>query len=297
MTRNVRDTQYVPSGDGEIAFQVLGSGALDILVVNESVLPIEALHDNVNTAAYLSRLSAWGRVVVFDRRGVGLSDPVSAFTPIALDDWVADAVAVLDAVASERAAVFSSGPSAGLIAMLLASRFPERVSFLSLYDAIARYRWARDYPWGVTPEFEQELDDRLRSGWGTAHLPDRRGRFAAMAAHHPQIVEWAVKWFRRGASRSTMTAQQQVLRTSDVRGALSGITCPTLVTNHDDVEDGRFLTDRCVTADSRRGDASPRIARESVTSARAVSERGRRRGRATMPGRPVRRRQRRSWRG
>ena len=100
-------THYVRSGDGHVAFQVLGGGSPDILVVNECVLPIEALHDNVHTASYLARLAAWGRVIVFDRRGVGLSDTVASGVALSLDDWVADAVAVLDAVGSERAAVLS----------------------------------------------------------------------------------------------------------------------------------------------------------------------------------------------
>jgi class 3 adenylate cyclase len=220
---------------------VLSDGEPDILLVNESVLPVEALQDNVTTAAYLRRLGAWGRVIAFDRRGVGLSDPVSPGATITLDDWVADAVAVLDAVGSERAAVISSGPSAGLIGLLLARQFPERVSSLSLYDAIARYRWAPDYPWGVTSDVEAELHARLEADGGSALVLDRRGRFAATAAHHPQFADWAVKWFRRGASPATMAVQSNVLRTSDVRGVLPDIACPTLVTNHADVEDGRFL--------------------------------------------------------
>jgi class 3 adenylate cyclase/pimeloyl-ACP methyl ester carboxylesterase len=240
-TGDVGDTQFVRSGDGYVAFQVLSSGSPDILVVNESVLPLEALQDNVHTSAYLSRLAALGRVIVFDRRGVGLSDPASAATPLSLDVWVADAVAVLDAVGSERAAVFAAGPSAGLIALTLAHQFAERVSFLSLYDAVARYRWAPDYPWGATVDFEQDLDARGLLEWGTVRVADRHGRFEATSVRHPHFADWALKWFRRGASPSTMTAQYDVLRAGDVRDVLSGITCPTLISNHADVADGRFL--------------------------------------------------------
>ena len=238
---DVGATHYVRSGDGHVAFQVLGEGSADILVVNESVLPIEALHDNVHTASYLARLAAWGRVIVFDRRGVGLSDAVASGVALSLDDWVADAVAVLDAVGSERAAVFSSGPSAGLIALQLAAACPRRVSFLSVYDAIARYRWAPDYPWGVSVELDQQIDDQLRADWGTPRLADRRGRFAATAARHSGFIEWAITWFRRGAGPATFAAQSEVLRSGDVRAALSAITCPTVIINHADVEDGRFL--------------------------------------------------------
>jgi class 3 adenylate cyclase len=245
---DVGPTRYVRSGDGHIAYQVLGDGATDILLVNESVLPIEALQDNAHTASYLRRLSGWGRVIMFDRRGVGLSDPASSEHGPTLECWVADAVAVLDAVGSSSAAVMSSGPSAGLIALSLASEFPERVSLLSLYDAIARYRWAPDYPCGVTDACEEALGARLLADWGAPRLVDRRGRFAATAASHPSFAAWATTWFRRGASPFTIASQGNVLRRSDVRSALPRITCPTLIVNHADVDDGRFLADRIADA-------------------------------------------------
>jgi class 3 adenylate cyclase/DNA-binding CsgD family transcriptional regulator len=237
-------TQYVQSGDGHVAFQVLGNGTTDVLLINESVLPIEALHDNVHTAAYVHRLASWGRVIAFDRRGVGLSDPVVGADPIALDDWVDDAIAVLDAAASERAVVISSGPSAGLIALRLAARCRERVSFLSVYDAIARYRWAPDYPYGVTDDADRQIDARIRADWGMPRLADRRGRFAATAARHPGFAEWATTWFRRGAGPATVAAQASVVRHADVRSDLASIACPTLIVNHAGVEDGRFLAAR-----------------------------------------------------
>jgi class 3 adenylate cyclase/DNA-binding CsgD family transcriptional regulator len=245
---DVGETQYVRSGDGYVAFQVLSKGPADILVINESVLPIEALQDNVHTASYLARLAEWGRVIVFDRRGVGLSDPVAAGTGVTVDDWVGDALAVLDAVASERAAVFSSGPTAGLIALRLAADCPRRVSFLSLYDAIARYWWAPDYPWGVTADVERQTDAETSTGGETPRLADRRGRFAAAAARQPGFAEWATTWLRRGAGPATIAAHADVLRAGDVRNVLPAIMCPTLIINHADVEDGRFLKEHIADA-------------------------------------------------
>jgi class 3 adenylate cyclase len=236
-------TRYVRSGDGHIAYQILGEGTTDILLVNESVLPIEALHDNAHTAAYLRRLMGWGRVIMFDRRGVGLSDPVTFDASPSLDHWVADAVAVLDAANSSTAAVLSSGPSAGLIALKLAAEFPARVSCLSLYDAIARFRWAPDYPCGATEAEDRTIEDRLENDWRTHRLTDRRGRFAATALQHPSFAEWAMTWFRRGAGPSTVVAQINVLRSADVRAALPGVLCPTLIVNHSGVGDGPYLAD------------------------------------------------------
>ena len=234
------EIRYARVRGRHIAFAAWGSGEPDLLLVNESVLPMEALSQHPAVVAYLDRLARWGRVVVFDRWGVGLSDPVPP-SGVALDDWVDDVAAVMDAVRSVQAAVFASGPSAGLIALRFASRHPERTSSLCLYDAIPRYRWAPDYPFGVTAEEETRLDSSIDSDWGSAQLVDRRGRLGATAARHPDIIEWAVTWFRRGASPNTMRALNDVLHRADVRDELDSITTPTLVLNHRGVEDGVYL--------------------------------------------------------
>jgi pimeloyl-ACP methyl ester carboxylesterase len=235
-------TQYVWSADGgRLACSVEGEGPVDILLLNESVLPMEALRENSHTAAFLRRLRSWGRVIVFDRRGVGLSDPITSPDGPRLDDWTSDAVAVLDAVGSSRAAVLSFGPSSGLIAMMLASRYPDRVAGLSLYDAIARYRWAPDYPHGVTEADEQLIAAGIRADWGTPHWSDRRQRFAATAERDPVFAEWATVWLRRGASPHEIATQTDAVRSSDVRAELVTIACPTLVVNHAEVGDGRYL--------------------------------------------------------
>ena len=179
---------------GTVAFQVLSSGPTDLLVLTEKVMPMESLHDNVVTASFLARLAAWGRVIVFDRRGIGLSDAVAGGAEPRLDEWVTDAIAVLDAVGSERAAVISSGPSARLIASSSLPTTRTESACLSLYDAIARYRWAPDYPFGVTTDVEETMAERSRVDWGTPRFHDRRGRFAATAARHPGFVDWATTW-------------------------------------------------------------------------------------------------------
>ena len=234
-------TRYVWSADGRVACDVGGEGPVDILLLNESVMPMEALRENSHTAAFLRRLRTWGRVIVFDRRGVGLSDPITRPEGPRLDDWAADAVAVLDAAGCGRAAVLSFGPSSGLIAMVLASRHPERVASLSLYDAIARYRWGPDYPDGVTEAEEQLIAARIRADWGTPQWSDRRQRFAATAERDPVFAEWATTWLRRGASPHEIAAQTDAVRSSDVRAELVRIACPTLVINHAEVGDGRYL--------------------------------------------------------
>ena len=233
-------TSYAAVGDDRVAFQVLSDGVASILVVTEGVVPMEALQDDVDIAAFLRRLSATGRVVVFDRRGVGLSDRVSTPSWTLLADWCDDAHAVMDAIGIERATIISSGASAGFIGITLAAESPERVAALYLYDAVARYASAVDYPWGMSDEELRHIDEQLET-WGVAGFVDRRGRISAAATTRPEILEWATKWLRRGASPSTMKALHQVLRTCDVRAHLGRIDCPTLIVNHDDTEEGRFL--------------------------------------------------------
>ena len=127
--------RYALAGDRHIAFQVLSDGPLDLVLINESVLPIEALGHHPMVASYLERFAGWGRLVVFDRTGVGLSDAVPA-TGFGLDDWVDDVDAVLAAIGGSAVTLVSSGPSAGLIALRYALRHPEGTAALCLYDAI-----------------------------------------------------------------------------------------------------------------------------------------------------------------
>ncbi len=136
--------------------------------------------------------------------------------------------------------VLSSGPSAGMIAIILASDRRDRVLALGLYDAIARYRWAPTIR-GASPLNMTELDRDVESAWASANITDRRGRFPATAAVHPELIEFAVKWFRRGASPATLKALNAVLRAADVQDVLPRISCPTLIINHVGIEDGLFL--------------------------------------------------------
>jgi class 3 adenylate cyclase len=231
-----------------IAYQVMGAGDADIVLISESVFPIEALHYEPTIAAFLTRLASWGRLVLFDRRGVGLSDPVSATSPPTLEDWVLDGLTVLDAVGSSQPAVIATGASAGLVALLLAASHPDRVRSLVLYDAMARYRWAPDYPWGVSPELERDLIEQVRHTWGSTRIVDRRGRLEATVAKRPEVANWAVEWARRGASPTTAMLLNHVSHNSDLRGLLGSISAPTLILNHADSEDGRFLAKRIMHA-------------------------------------------------
>jgi class 3 adenylate cyclase len=130
-----------------------------------------------------------------------------------------------------------------MVALLLAATHPDRVRALVLYDAIARYRWAPDHPWGVPAEVERELNKQVRQAWGSTRIVDRTGRLSATVARQPALADWAIEWSRRGASPTTVMVLNRVLHDSDLRGVLASITAPTLIINHADSGDGRLLAE------------------------------------------------------
>ena len=149
-------TRYATAGDVEIAYQVLGEGPTDLLLYGGGTIPIDCVDDEPSLARFHRRLASFCRLLRFDRRGVGLSDRGSASAPPTTEQWVQDAVAMLDAVGSERATVlapFIDSP-AGLT---LAAMHPDRVSGLVVINGAARAMWAPDYPDGIP----QSLVDSL----------------------------------------------------------------------------------------------------------------------------------------
>ena len=131
MAMSVPTTRYARSGDVHIAYQITGDGPIDVLLIPDGVIPIEAMLDEPSFARFIERLGTFARVIRFDRRGTGLSDPVAATDPPTLELWAQDADAVLDAVGSKQAALIGMAER-GFVATLLAAMRPERVSALVL---------------------------------------------------------------------------------------------------------------------------------------------------------------------
>ena len=238
------ETQYAKKGDAHIAYQVIGDGQLDLLLVSTWVSHVEARWDFPGFAYFLRRLSSFSRLISFDKSGIGLSDPIPSRSPPPLEDWMDDVRAVMDAVGTERTAIISANDGA-LMAALFAATHPERTSALVLVNGTARLAAAPDYEIGVPPDVQERLFSVVEETWGRGDL---------MAAINPSLAddpEQAQAWgrfFRHAASPTTAAAVIRMLFELDVRDVLPTISVPTLVVNRADsqiitVDQGRYVAD------------------------------------------------------
>ena len=221
----VPTTRYARSGDATIAYQVAGEGALDLLFLPGWISQIEQLWESSAVRRFLERLSVFNRLILFDRRGSGLSD--SAGEPHTLEQEARDALAVLDAVGSERAALLTYGLG-GPVGAVLAADHPQRVGALIMYSSIARTSWAPDYDWAMTHENRAQWTEQTIAAWGE---PDGPG-LAVMA---PSMVgdQTLAKWFARLQRLAASPSRARTLLNAtvdlDVRKTLPRIHVPTLV--------------------------------------------------------------------
>jgi pimeloyl-ACP methyl ester carboxylesterase len=157
------ETRYAKAGDVYIAYQVTGSGRLDLVFVPGFVSHVEHAWEEPGLARFFERLGAFSRLIRFDKRGTGLSDPISEIPT--LDQRTDDLRAVMDAAGSTRAALLGISEG-GPVAMLFAATYPERTRALVLYDSYARYAWAPDYPFGHTEADLRTLQATIEAEWG-----------------------------------------------------------------------------------------------------------------------------------
>jgi len=215
------ETRYVKSGDAYIAYQVFGHGPRDLVYVHGFVSHIEALWQRPTRARFFERLSSFCRVVMFDKRGNGLSDRVSEIPT--LEQRMDDVRAVMDAAGVKQAALFGVSEG-GPMALLFAATYPERTTALILCGTFARWAWAPDHPMGMTDEqFEHIV------------VPDEWGGPAAIDLFAPSVAhleaarqDWA-SYLRQSASPSAAVATLRMAREIDARHILPSIRVPTLV--------------------------------------------------------------------
>jgi pimeloyl-ACP methyl ester carboxylesterase/DNA-binding CsgD family transcriptional regulator len=214
-------TQYARSHDVNIAFQVVGAGPFDLVCVPGWVSHLEHMWRHPLYAAYLQRLARFARLILFDKRGTGLSDRVSVGS---LEDRVDDIRAVMDALGIRRASLYAVSEG-GPLALLFAATHPDRVSALVIYGSFARRTVAPDYPIGVSLEAWAQQTDFTERNWPVIDLE----RWAPSVAHDDEFREWLGEVRRYGASPGAARELMQVIGEMDVRAVLPAIRAPTLV--------------------------------------------------------------------
>lgn len=221
----VPTTRYARSGDATIAYQVAGEGALDLLFLPGWISQIEQLWDAPAVRRFLERLAVFNRLILFDRRGSGLSDSVGE--PYSLEQEARDALAVLDAVDSERAALLTYGLG-GPVGAALAADHPRRVGALIMYASIARTAWATDYDWAMTAEDRVQWTELTLATWGEAGGPGLSVMAPSMAGD-PALTTWFARLQRLAASPSQARVLLSAATHLDVRDTLPRVRVPTLV--------------------------------------------------------------------
>jgi pimeloyl-ACP methyl ester carboxylesterase/class 3 adenylate cyclase len=237
-------TRYAKGRGGCVAYQVIGDGPLDLVFIPDWVTNVEVMWDEPSLARFLRRLASFSRLICFDKRGTGVSDPQLFDEGLSVESWLDDTCTVLEALGTERAAMFGHAEG-GRMAMLFAATFPEKTSALVLLDSFARRVRDLDYPGGVPEEVLPRFFESFDLGWGNGtHL----NLVAPSVAQDPRFREWYGR-YQRLAMGPTQAAQgyRNTFR-FEVRGVLPAIRVPTLVLHRKDntyirAENGRYLAE------------------------------------------------------
>src|SRR5262245_30084936 len=223
-------TRYAETTDGvSIAYQVLGDGPVDLVWIPGFVSHVEVAWTHPPLARLYRRISSSFRLILFDKRGTGLSDRVAPNYAPDLETRIIDVQAVMDAAGSERAVVLGLSEG-GPMAMLFAATHPERTLALIAWGATPRYAWAADFPWGTTDEDLEEAIANDRAHWGTNEWANEEisSWYAPSLAGDPAEIEFLATITRMGASPGAGETLFRMNHEIDVRGVLPSIRVPTL---------------------------------------------------------------------
>jgi len=238
-------TRYARSGDLHIAYQVVGDGPLDLIFVPGWVSNVEECWEQPGLAAFLERLASFSRLILFDKRGTGLSDRVANDRLPTLEERMDDVHAVLDAAESEQAALFGHSEG-GSMSVLFAATYPQRTRALVTFGVFARRRRSADYPWAPSDSDRAATIEQVESDWVTEDLvrplvPSR--------SDDPAFLGQLATYYRRSASPGAAAQLLRMNTAIDVRAILGTIRIPTLVLHRTDdrdalVEEGRWIASR-----------------------------------------------------
>ena len=239
------ETLYARSGDVNIAYQVIGEAPIDLVFVMGWVSHLEYFWREPSFARFLLQLASFARLILFDKRGTGLSDRVPLNELPTLEQRMDDVRAVMDAVGSERAALCGVSEG-GPMCSLFAATYPEKTLALVMIGTYAKRIRDDDYPWAPTTEQRQHFFEEMREQWGGPVGLEER---APSVAGDPKFREWWSTYLRMGASPGAALALTQMNAEIDVRQVLPSVHVPTLVIHRTGdqclkVEEGRYVAER-----------------------------------------------------
>ena len=215
--------RYASSGDVQIAYQVVGDGPVDLVFVPGFVSHLEVIWEDPNAARFLEHLAEFSRLILFDKRGMGLSDRPGQ--PSTLEQGMDDTIAVMDAAGSERAALFGVSEG-GPMSMLCAATHPDRVSALIEYGTFARMLEVDGYEYGLPEEVIDSPFEVIAADWGG---PFAINVWAPTKAEDEPFREWWARFLRLGTSPRGAHDLLSLYKELDVRPVLGSIATPTLV--------------------------------------------------------------------
>ncbi len=238
------ETRYARSGDVSIAYQMFGAGSVDLVYVPGWVSNIELIWDDPLLSRFFRRLGSFARVITFDKRGTGLSDPVAVDRLPDFETRMDDLRAVMDAAGFERATIFGHSEG-GTLSILFAATHPGRTDRLVLTGAYAKRIRSEDYPWAPTRDERRATAEEVERTWG--QLEGLR-EIAPSRADDLDFQKWWGRYQRLSASPSAAAALISMNSQADVRSALGSITAPTLLLYRVDdrdvkVQEGRYLAE------------------------------------------------------
>jgi pimeloyl-ACP methyl ester carboxylesterase/DNA-binding winged helix-turn-helix (wHTH) protein len=236
------ETHYVQNGDVNIAYQIVGDGDLDVVFVMGWVSHLEYFWEEPHFARFLNRLASFSRLILFDKRGTGLSDRVPLSGLPTLEQRMEDVHAVMDAVGSEKAVLIGVSEG-GPMCSLFAATYPERTTALVMIGTYAKRIKDEDYPWGVSAEDREKFFEMMRRDWGKPVGIEERAPSMAADEH---FRNWWATYLRMGASPGAAVALTKMNAEIDVRNVLPSVRVPTLVIHRKGdlclkVEEGRFV--------------------------------------------------------
>jgi pimeloyl-ACP methyl ester carboxylesterase len=237
------ETHYAKSGNVNIAFQIVGEGPIDIVYVPGWVSHLEYGWESPLVANFYRRLASFSRLILFDKRGTGLSDQAADLPT--LEQRMDDVRAVMEAADSARAVVFGMSEG-GNMSLLFAATYPERTIALITFGVFAKRVWDPEYPWAPTAEQRQGFYDAIENEWGS---PIGIEDIAPSVAHDQSVRDWWATYQRRSASPSAALALARMNTMIDVSSVLPAIQVPTLLLHRTgdldvNIAEGRYIAER-----------------------------------------------------